>query len=211
MNKRLRALLSLGLLLFAASFFLPPAYYNTPCKHAGTAWLTLLDGERTTGERLAFFAVLLAVIFSYFGALLAAAALWVGTKGEDWAERMLVVAYTVGGMAITALGITLISIDDPWPSPRVRWYAAIAPGLVIACIWILRNCVRYTQRLPVVLLVTGGFQVPLQFLLTWLVIRYNGPCWGYALGGSGAMISIVVAVALLCRAEGQPVSAGVKE
>ena len=193
MNRAWRPLAALGALIVAASFFLPPDFDRAP-HGVGKTVLGMISSDTGVAQRVEFGAVAVVLVFPYVLAAGTVVTLLLGVRGDRWTRWLTLGCYSVGGLAITTVGIILIVTDDSFVSPSVRWYAAVSPAVLVGSLWVLSRLVAAEKILPALLLMTFGMQVPIQFILASMVAHHNSPAWGYGLGGGGATCVVIAAL-----------------
>ncbi len=177
-----------GLAVFAASFFLPGGFYNSPGGRFAWSWETVFLAE-TAGERLVFIGICLAIAYPYLWALATAGALAAGRKGR-WAVRVQFTCHLAGGVPITAIGLALILSGSDFPAPAVQWIAALVPAGFILLLLAGAKFTPPARRLPA--LAAGALLLfaPLQVILLYSVRLDGGTWWGYLLGAGGAVFAL---------------------
>jgi len=188
MSRLGRAVAVGGLILLAASFFLPPGFYNSPRGRFSWSFQAVSLSE-TFGEMLAFSGICLVIVYPYFWALLTAIFLLRG-RSDRRAVRFQFICHLAGGLPITAIGLALLLSGSDFPVPAVQWIAALVPAGFILLLLAGAIFASPARRLPV--LAAGSLLLFsfLQAILLYSVWLDGGSWWGYLLGAGGAVSAL---------------------
>lgn len=194
-----RAIAFLGVGLFAASFFLPLDFYNSPMER----FLWALDAAFpfvNWVESLAFIGVCCAIAYPYLWAFIAGLTLLFGVHMSiKFACRSHLFCHLFGGIPITALGILLLILGDTFPPRAVQWVAAIVPSALLLILLVISSFFQPSRRIPALIILSIIIFVPLQFILAYQVLLDGGEWWGFFLGALGGIIGLVGSIGLFVR------------
>jgi hypothetical protein len=178
-----------GLLIFAAAFFLPPGYYNSPLGRFSWSWEAIFLAE-SAGEKLAFIAICLAIAYPYLWALATAVGILFRSPGRP-AVISQFICHLVGAVPITALGWTLILLRSDFPDRSLQWLAALAPAAFLLLLGAAVKISPPPRRFPALVFPALLLFAPLQLILGYYVGLDGGAWWGFLLGGAGALIALL--------------------
>lgn len=195
MTTFLRKLTSLGIIVFAISFFFPVGFYNTPFARFRWSFDSVFLSE-SPGESMAFIGICLALAYPYLWALITAFFLLGRFQGR-WAVRSQFIIHLLGAVPVTALGLTLIFLKAEFPPPRVQWIAALMPAAFILFLLAATKPVKSPRRFPVLVTLSLLFFMPLQFIIYYYLQLDGGIGWGYLVGGFGALVGLIAGCALI--------------
>jgi len=190
-----RASAGLGAVIFAATFFLPPYFYNSPRMR----FLWAYDAAFPLGEwgiTLAFFAAAAAMAYPYFWAVTAVLTALFPRR------RMLslqLATHLAGGVIIFALSLFLLLIGDRPLPPAALWTALFFPPVFLLFLTGIYRRARPPKRWA---LLTGAGTlpfIPLQIIIGRAVVTDGGTGWGYFLGAAGATLCLAGTVGFRLR------------
>jgi len=193
-----RKLTSLGLIVFAVTFFLPAGFYNSPLGRFRWSLDSVFLAE-SPGESMAFVGICLAIAYPYIWALTSAYIFFFNRYPGRWAVRIQFLCHLFGGIPIIALGLTLILLKAEFPPVGVQWIALLFPVGLILILLATSMLVKPHRRFPALASVALIVFIPLQFILYHFILLDGGSGWGYLLGGGGALIGLIGSSALIFR------------
>ncbi len=188
-----------GALLFAASFFLPFDFYNSPAAR----FLWALDAVfpfSAPVESLVFILVCCAIVYPYLWALIAAVSMLVrGSSGERLALRGQIGCHLAGGVAMTVVGITLLVLGDTYTPRALQWVLAVVPATFFIVLLVAASVPAPDRRIPLVTALSLVIFIPPQLILAQQVILDGGDSWGFFLGAGGGILGLIGSVGILFR------------
>jgi len=187
--------MSLGIIVFAVTFFLPVESPHSPSAYFRWSYDAVFMSE-SPGEALAFLGICLALAYPYLWALITAIFLISSFQG-CWAVRSQFIAHLVGAVPITALGLTLIFLKAEFPPPRVQWIAVLTPAAFIISLLAAAKLVKNPRRFSALVALALLLFIPLQVILYYYVQLDGGAGWGYLVGGLGALGGLIGSCALI--------------
>ncbi len=193
-----RYLTYLGLIIFAATFFLPLGFYNSPLGRFRWSLDSVFLAE-SPGESMAFVGICLAIAYPYIWALTSAYIFFFNRYPGRWAVRIQFLCHLFGGIPITVLGLTLILLKAEFPPVGVQWIALLFPVGLILILLVIATIVKPPRRFPALVATALILFTPLQFILYHFILLDGGFGWGYLLGGGGALIGLIGSSALIFR------------
>ena len=182
-------LTSLGIIVFAVTFFLPLESPHSPSAYFRWSYDAVFMSE-SPGETLAFLGICLALAYPYIWALITALFFFGGFWGR-WSVRMQFICQLLGGISIVSLGLTLILLKAEFPPGSVQWIAVLAPVVLLLLLLMIVILIKPPRRFPALSAVTLIIFAPLQFVLYYYVCLDGGVGWGYLMGGLGALVGLV--------------------
>lgn len=186
----------LGSLLLAASFFLPPGFYNSPAARFSWSREAVFPFP-SGGESLVFIAVCVAIVYPYLWALVAAVGLLHFPGGEKPAWRSQFICHLLGGVVVAALGLTLLILRDTYTPRPLQWILTLVPVGFLAVFLTAARLLGPGRRLPALTALGLAVFTPPQVVLGRLVELDGGEGWGYFLGAAGGILGFLGCLGIL--------------
>ena len=193
-----RKLTSLGLIVFAVTFFLPVGFYNSPLGRFRWSLDAVFLSE-SPGESMAFIGICLAIAYPYVWALTSGAIFFFNRSPGSWAIRSQFLCHILGGIPMISLGLTLILLKAEFPSASVQWIAVLAPVILWGGLLAIALSMPVRSRFPAMVALVLIIFTPIQFVLYHQVSLDGGAGWGFFLGGAGALIGLIGSFVLIFR------------
>jgi len=194
----LRGLGSLGSLLLAFSFFLPPSYHNSPWARFQWAWREVISSEgQGAWHRPTFLGLAVVVAYPYLWAFLTTPAAWVRSKRAAGAQTLVQLGcHAVGLGLLGVFGFLLLLTGDTYVPKSAQVASVFVSVVLFSGVLFLRR--MGSPRRSLCLVTAAGFfpHLFLQPILAVHVALDGGPAGGYALGTAGAFFGFGAMVCL---------------